>query len=98
MAGTGDRGPRGEGSAGRRNAPIEAQSVRQGRRGTRVTYVMAASLALVILALLALWAAVLGPHAGRVGRTTGADADQFHQGVPTAKAAPARSPAGADAH
>ena len=96
MAVTGDRGPRGEPPAGRGDAPIDAQSVRQGRRGARITYVMVASLALVIVALLILWAVQLGPHAARVGGAAQADASQFHQGTPMAKATPAQSPGGSD--
>lgn len=94
MTVTGDRGPRGEPPAGGKDAPIAARFVRQGRRGARITYVLIVSLALVVLALLALWAAQLGPHAHRVGRTTRADAAQFHQGAPMAKATPAQSPEG----
>jgi len=88
----GDGGPRNEAPDRKVVPPLEAYLVRQGRRTTRLMWVMTVSLLVVVLALVAVWAVQLGPRGGRVGRTTRADATQFHEGAPTAKQTPAQSP------
>jgi hypothetical protein len=87
-------GKGGSGGGATNRPPLEAHLVRQGRRTTRLMWVMTVSLLVVVLALVAIWAAQLGPGGSRVGRTTRAEATQFHQGTPTAKQTPAQSPEG----
>jgi hypothetical protein len=93
----GDDGPRNKAQDRRTVPPLEAHLVRQGRRTTRLMWVMSVSLLVVVLALAAVWATQLGPGGARVGRTTRADATQFHEGSPAAKQTPAQSPEGGSA-